>query len=402
MRGLNRGTVVTLAGLGINLVFGMLYVWGVISAALIDKLGWTATQTQIPFMLACASFAFIMGPGGRLQDKYGPRPMVMLSALVAGAGFALSGVLLTVWGVTVFFGLLVGIGMGVGYSAPTPAAVKWFGPEKRGLISGIVVSGVGLGPIYIAPLTAMLITRFGLASTFYILGATYFVFVFGLAQFISNPPTGFTPPSRGTFKRSVTAKQEYSLRDALKTPQYYILWLMFAFGTFAGLLIIGQLSKIGLEQAGITSPFVLVAIYSFFNFLGRIGWGIISDKLGRRSSLFLVFALQFLVYLAFPYFVTPLPLIFGMSVVGFTFGGMLTLFPAITGDFYGMKNFGLLYGVLITAWGFGGVIGPLVGGLVRDLSGTYILSYLVSAAVSLVGAVLTWFITEPKIPSESN
>ena len=173
----NRGSIVTMAGLGVNLALGVLYAWSVISAALIDKLGWSVTQTQIPYMMACACFAFSMVPGGRLQDKYGPRPVIMAAAVLAGVGFYLAGATLTVVGLTVFFGLVFGIGMGLGYSAPTPAAVKWYGPEKRGLISGIVVSGFGLAPIYIAPITTNLINRFGIQTTFYVLGGLFFLVI---------------------------------------------------------------------------------------------------------------------------------------------------------------------------------------------------------------------------------
>ena len=226
--------------------------------------------------------------------------------------FYLAGATLTVVGLTVFFGLVFGIGMGLGYSAPTPAAVKWYGPEKRGLISGIVVSGFGLAPIYIAPITTNLINRFGIQTTFYILGGLFFVVIMSLAQLISNPPAGYKPVSSGNVtKKAPVARKEFSLSEVLSTSQFYLLWTMFCFGTFAGLLIIGQLAKIGKEQGGITSAFVLVAIYAFFNFFGRISWGVISDRIGRQQSLFTVFLLQVVVYLAFPYLTAPAALIAG-------------------------------------------------------------------------------------------
>jgi OFA family oxalate/formate antiporter-like MFS transporter len=396
MKQINRGTIVTLAGLGVNLTLGVLYAWGVISAALIDKLGWSATQTQIPYMMACACFAFSMVPGGRLQDKFGPRPIIMAAAVLAGVGFYLAGATLTVVGLTLFFGLVFGIGMGMGYAAPTPAAVKWFGPEKRGLISGIVVSGFGLAPIYIAPLTSSLIQSYGIQTTFYILGGLFFVVIMSLAQFISNPPAGYVAPSSGKVDvKKSTAGRNYEAREMLGTSQFYLLWTMFCFGTFAGLLIIGQLAKIGLEQAGMTTAFTLTAIYAFFNFAGRIAWGVISDRLGRQQSLFVAFLLQVITYIAFPYLATPVALVAGIAIVGFTFGGMLTLFPSMTADYYGMKNFGLNYGFVITAWGIGGVLGPLVGGMVRDATGTYVISYGVSAVLSLLGVVLSLAIKAP-------
>ena len=170
---------------------------------------------------------------------------------------------------------------------------------------------------------------------------------------------------------------------------------MFACGTFAGLLIIGQLSKIGLEQSGITNGFILVAIYAVFNAAGRVTWGIISDRIGRTKSLFFMFALQISAYILLPFATTPALLMLGVATVGFTFGGMLTVFPAITGDYFGMKNFGVNYGFVITAWGIGGVFGPLVGGLIRDFTGGYTYSYIISGVLSLVGFYLALKVVAP-------
>jgi len=397
------GWIVTFAGLGVNLMLGVLYAWGVISAALIDQLEWSATMTQIPYMVACAVFALSMVPGGRLQDRLGPRPIIMGAAVLAGVGFLMSGLYLTIIGLTLFFGVVFGMGMGLGYAAPTPAAVKWFSPQKRGLISGIVVSGFGLAPLYIAPVTNHLLTNYGLQRTFFILGGTFFTLIMALAQFIKNPPAGYVPagvdPEAAAKKQLLTQqapeKVDYEWNEVLKTKQFYQLWTMFCFGTFAGLLIIGQLSKIGLEQAGMANAYMLVGIYAIFNCAGRVGCGVISDKFGRMRTLFAMFVLQVAVYVFFPSFNSPMLLIAGVSVVGFTFGGMLTLFPATTVDYFGVKNFGINYGMVITAWGIGGVFGPLLGGTVRDLTGTYALSYIVSGVLSAAGAVMTLFTKAP-------
>ena len=402
-KGIDRGWIVTMAGLGVNLMLGVLYAWGVISAALIDQLGWSATVTQIPYMFACAVFALSMVPGGRLQDRLGPKPIIMTAAALAGVGFLMSGLFLTPLGLTLFFGIVFGMGMGMGYAAPTPAAVKWFSPKKRGLISGIVVSGFGLAPLYIAPITNHLLSTVGLRQTFFVLGGSFFVLIMALAQLISNPPAGYVPAGVEKLsaekeeqqKSEPKQKVDYEWNEVLKTPQFYKLWTMFAFGTFAGLLIIGQLSKIGIEQAGMTNAYMLVGIYAIFNCTGRIGCGVLSDRFGRMRTLFAMFLLQVAIYTFFPSFNTPAMLILGVSVVGFTFGGMLTLFPATTVDYFGVKNFGINYGMVITAWGIGGVFGPLLGGIVRDVTGTYGLSYVVSGVLSAAGAILTIFTKAP-------
>jgi MFS transporter, OFA family, oxalate/formate antiporter len=391
----NKGWLVTAAGLGVNLTLGILYAWSIISRSLRAE-GWTATQTQIPYMMACAMFALSMVPGGRFQDKFGPKPVIMTSAVLAGIGFALSGSFLSVWGLTVFYGIIFGLGMGMGYAAPTPAAVKWFNSKQRGLISGLVVSGFGLAPVYMAPLTEALINNFGLKSTFFIFSIGFFSVLMVLAQFIKNPPQGYVAPGEDGTGAKKTSARNYEWKEVLKTKQFYLLWVMFCFGTFAGLLLIGQLANIGIEQAGFQSSFTLIAIYAICNAGGRIGCGVISDKLGRTKTLLLMFVLQIAVYLAFAKLVTPVTLMMGTAVVGFTFGGMLTLFPAATVDYFGIKNFGVNYGMVITAWGIGGVFGPLVGGIVRDSTGTYALSYIISAILSLLGAGLCLITKAPK------
>ncbi len=394
---LKKAWLVVYSGLGVNLTLGVLYSWSIISAALIDNYGWSATQTQIPYMLASAVFALTMVPGGKLQDRLGPKPVLLISSVLAGLGFILSGLNLTVAGLTLFFGVVFGLAMGFGYASPTPAAVKWFHPEHRGLISGIVVSGFGLAPVYIAPLTSSLIGVMGLPATLITLGIIFFLVVFSLSFTISNPPPGFQRielKRRPARAHQITAK-DYKVREMVKTVQFYLLWTMFFFGTFAGLLIIGQMSKIGLEQASISNGFLLVVVYAIFNFIGRVTWGTVSDYLGRTITLLTMFLIQAIVYFSFAALTNPVALLIGKSLVGFTFGGMLAIFPVITADFYGMKNLGVNYGVMITAWGVGGILGPLLGGIARDITGGYEISYLVSAVLSVAGAAISLLVRHP-------
>jgi OFA family oxalate/formate antiporter-like MFS transporter len=397
----NKGLIVILAGLGINLMLGTLYAWGVISKALITEYGWTATQTQIPYMVACAIFAFSMIPGGKLQDRLGPRPIIMTSAILAGIGFLVSGYFLTLSALVIGFGLIFGTAMGTGYAAPTPAAIKWFHASKRGIVSGVVVSGFGLAPVYVAPLTTFLLDNFGIGTTFYALGIGFFAGIMVLAQFVKNPPEGYVPtppantPSQDTTGNKPVAAKEYSWQEMFKTKQFFMIWGMFCFGTFAGLLVIGQLSNIGLEQAGIQSAFTLTIIYAVFNAFGRVSWGVIMDRIGGRKSLITIFVIQVVVFFLKPFISTPLFLMISTAWIGFTFGGMLTVFPAMTGNFYGMKNFGMNYGMVITAWGIGGVLGPLLGGIVRDATGGYTISYIASALISVLGALIAMKITAP-------
>jgi MFS transporter, OFA family, oxalate/formate antiporter len=408
----NPGWVVAFAGLGINLALGVLYAWGVIASELRTGLGWSATWTQIPYMVACAVFALSMVPGGRMQDRVGPRPVVIVAAVLAGLGFLMSGIvlrfpfpLMEFVGLVIFFGFVFGAGMGLGYSAPTPAAKKWFPKKQKGLITGIVVSGFGLAPVYIAPLTSWLIADFGLSTTFMILGVGFFIIILGLSIFMRNPTDQHLVWLRETYPEKANTnageQREFDWKEALATKTFRRLWIMFCFGTFAGLLIIGQMRDIGTEQAHIASPFLLPIFYAIFNCTGRLACGFFSDWLGRLRSLFLLFTIQVATFIGFMFIQSSVPMIIGVSFVGFTFGGMLSLFPAATSDYFGMKNFGVNYGMMLTAWGVGGVFGPLLGGLVRDLTGTYLISYLVSAGLSLAGVILSFTVKAPDLVLDS-
>ncbi len=401
----NRGWIVALAGMGINLALGVLYSWGAFQGVLVaEPYNWTATQSQIPYMIACFIFATSMVPGGRLQDQIGPRKVIIAAGIAALVGLVLSGYLITPVGLSISFGIIFGLAMGFGYAAPTPAAVKWFGPHKRGLISGIVVSGFGLAGIYVAPLSRFLLAQYGLAQTFIILGIAYGIVIVVLAQLISNPPPGYIPeppPESIAHKFQAKAKGvlvDWDYKQMVKTPQFFGLWAMFCIGTFAGLLIIGQLRSIGLEQALLSDDlaFWLISVYALFNWAGRIGCGIIGDKIGAKNTLIMMFVLQVVVFALFGTFSTAVPLFIGTSLVAFAFGGMLTIFPAITANYFGVKNLGVNYGLVFTAWGGGGVFGPLVGGIVRDMTGTYGLSYTISAVLSVVGIILAVTMKAPK------
>ncbi|MCW3491385.1 L-lactate MFS transporter [Dethiobacter alkaliphilus] len=402
--GSKKGWIVTFAGLGVNLALGVLYSWGAFANEL-RALGWTATQSQIPYMVACALFALLMVPGGRLQDRMGPKKIILASAILTGIGFVLSGLFLSVVGLSIFFGVVFGSAMGFGYAAATPAALKWFGPHKRGLIAGIVVSGFGLAGIYVAPLTQVLLARFGIEMTMIVLGLGFCAAIFTFAQFISNPPEDYVPaPPVDKFKAIKVIKKnkssglDFDWKQVVRTPQFYGLWIMFCFGTFAGLMIIGQLRDIGLEQAALSdgAAFALISVYAVFNCLGRVGCGVISDKLDRRMTLVIIFLIQVVCFAFFAQFQTALTLFTGTAFVAFAFGGMLSLFPALTADYFGLKNLGVNYGLVFTAWGAGGVFGPLIGGIVRDMTGTYGIAFAISAGLSVLGVLLAVLTKAPE------
>jgi OFA family oxalate/formate antiporter-like MFS transporter len=393
----NKGWWVTFSGMGLNLALGVLYAWSVFSKQLteaVDKggFGWTKTEASIPYTVAIACFALMMVPAGRLQDKIGPRMVASMGAVFTAAGLVFTSFAsaANILPAVVGFGLLAGTGFGLGYSAATPAAVKWFPSEKKGLITGIVVSGFGLAPVYIAPFSKYLIHDFGVSDAFRVLGAVFAVFAVVIAQFITNPPAQKTV-SLQKVNGAVNYRVDFSWREMVQTRTFYLLWFEYACAATAGLMIIGHLAKIVSVQSGnaIQTGFLFVVLLAVFNATGRVAAGIISDRIGRIKTLMIVFLGQAVIMFFFSKFSTVEAFIVGSAVVGFSYGACLALFPSATADFWGTKNLGLNYGIMFTAWGVGGVFGPIMAGRIADLTGSYNIGYFISSALMIVAALLT-------------
>jgi len=395
-----KGWLVTAAGLGLNLALGILYAWSMFSKQLTEPVasggfGWSRTAATLPYTIAIACFALIMVPAGRLQDKLGPRVIATAGAVLCGLGLVVSslGAADRSWPLIVGFGVLAGTGIGLGYAAATPAAVKWFGPEKKGLITGIVVAGFGLAPVYIAPLSKSLLASMGIAGAFRTLGIV-FLFVAGIsAQFLVNPKPGQVSVSaapRKTKKRAAPPLADATWREMIRTPRFWSLYLQFACGATAGLMVIGHIAKIVSSQSGgaIKAGFVFVALMAVFNAGGRVVAGLASDIIGRAGAMISVFLLQATIMFFFDQFSTTAGFLFGAALVGFNYGSCLSLFPATAADNWGTKNLGLNYGILFTAWGVGGVFGPNLAGMIADASGTYTTAYRVAGGMLVFAAML--------------
>ena len=295
--------------------------------------------------------------------------------------------------------------MGLGYSAPTPAAVKWFQPHKKGQIAGLVVGGFGLAAVYIAPLTNYLIKNFGISKAFFIEGVLFFVIILVLSQVLAFPPKNYVPyggPPPATKKGATnsTSGRDYTPGEMLKTPQFYKLWLMFCFGASAGLLIIGHLATISQIQGAIQWGFILVAILAIANASGRVGAGWLSDKLGRTNTMLMVFVIQAVNMLLFSTYTTGATLLIGSVITGLAYGSLLSLFPSITYDYFGMKNAATNYGLVFSSWGAAALIGPIIAGIAADLTGGYQASYIISAVLLLIAAAIT-FVTKSPIANRS-
>jgi OFA family oxalate/formate antiporter-like MFS transporter len=397
-----RGWTVVLTAVSINLILGVLYAWSVMGKALVLQWHWKATQASLPFTISAASFALMMIFAGRWQDKIGPRYVAMLGGIILGLGLIASSFASTPEMMLVTFGLVGGLGIGLGYSATTPPSIKWFPPAQKGRITGIVVSGVGLAAVWIAPLTQYLLKVTSIQNTFLILGVGTIIFVSILSQFLANPPAGYTPAptaaARTTPPKSPVGRPNLDWHEMLRTGQFYQLWLMLVLAASAGLMIISQVALIAKDQAHIDKlGYAPVAILAIFNTLGRVVSGFLSDRIGRTNTMILAFILQAVNMFVFIYYTTPALLIFGAAFTGLCYGTIFTLFPTTTADFYGVKNLGVNYGLMFTGFGVAGTIGPMLGGKIRDAFGNYHNAFTISAVMLLAGAVLAFFLKAPKL-----
>ena len=418
-----KAWVVTFAGMTINLCLGILYAWSVWAKALIDvknagqpmsgiNEGWTYltnAEAATPFSLCVIIFALFMIPGGRIQDKFGPKVGATVGGLCLAAGCILAGLMRSYSGLILGFGILGGIGMGIGYAAPTPAALKWFGPHRRGLIAGLVVGGYGGAALYIAPLAQKLIDSYGVSGSFIGLGVFFAVVVVIAGQLLAWPPAGYVPPAAAAQTAAgaaATAKKQtahnWSAGEMTKTWQFYALVILFIGSTQSGLMIIANAAGI-LAKAAKGVPFlvanawILVSFGGAINALGRVGTGMYSDKIGRANAYTLNCIISAVCLLAMPSIIASQNVVLLFLAVGIAYwqyGGGLALLPAFTADFFGAKNLGFNYGLVFLGWGLGFFMARLAG-TIKDMTGSLDYAFYLSAAVLIVAVALVRITKRP-------
>jgi MFS family permease len=391
----NPGWRVVAAGTGINLALGILYAWSIFKSAIEKDFGWDPARLNDPYAVCCLVFSFVMILGGRCQDRFGPKWTAVLGGVLVAAGLGISSQSsdYLVW--VLGFGVLAGIGIGFGYSAATPPALKWFPASMTGKIAGVVVAGFGLAPLYIAPLTDLLLKKggVGFATLFYSL--FFLISVCGLAMLLKNPEE----------KAVVAGKNSPSLQVSVQPlglfvrKDFYLLWMIYFIASGAGLMVISSINGMAKKSMG-EMAFLAVVVLALGNAFGRVVAGFVSDKIGRKATLLGVTILQAIcMLLAVPVTETlsfPILLVLLATAIGFHYGANLCLFPAFAKDLYGLKNFGVNYGILFTAWGAGGFVLSRLQQMLKASSGNFRSSFLVAAAFLVVGALLTLLLDKPK------
>ncbi len=402
----NRGWQVTLAGTGINLALGVLYTWSIFKREISESIqqggvgafNWDLASVNDPYAVACLTFALTMVVAGKCQDRFGPRVTAILGGLLTGAGFVVISQTTGYWAWVVGFGMLAGAGIGFGYSAATPPALRWFPSAKTGLIAGIVVSGFGLAPVYIAPLAEYLMGLFGLQTTMLILGLGFTTVVCSLATLVCNPPAGYTVAE--PVATNAKPAKDFTASQLLKESRFYILWTIYFIGAGAGLMVIGSVAGLAKQSMG-SMAFMAVSIMAVGNAAGRIVAGILSDRIGRTNTLFAMLLFQaLLMFAAIPVLgsnnASAIALTMLATFIGFNYGTNLSLFPSFTKDLWGAKNFGTNYGLLFTAWGAGAFVLVRVAEVLKASSGSFTSSFAVAGGLLIVSALLTFMLREKK------
>ena len=418
--------ITTFAGTAINLCLGILYAWSIWKSSLVNvdkagqvieegmNAGWTYltnAQAATPFSLCIIIFALLMIPGGRIQDKFGPKVGATVGGLFLAAGCIVAGLMKSYAGLVFGFGILGGIGMGIGYASPTPAALKWFGPHKRGLVAGLVVGGYGGAALYIGPLAQYLIDHYGITGSFVALGILFAVVVIIAGQLLLTPPEGYVPPGpkiAATAKQIAAAtKHNWNASEMVKTWQFFALVFMFMLTTQSGLLIIANAKGL-MVNAGKNIPFlaanawILVSFGGFVNAAGRVGTGSYSDKIGRVNAYTINCTISAICLFSLPFVIAMQNVLLLFLVVGIAYwqyGGGLALLPSFTADFYGPKNLGFNYGLVFLGWGAGFFMARL-GGTIEDMTGSLNTAFYISGALLIAGVILARITTRPKYAGE--
>jgi OFA family oxalate/formate antiporter-like MFS transporter len=425
---MNRWLVVIGAVL-IQLSLGAIYAWSVFTPKLCDPAGkycFSASQANWIFSVGLLVFATTIIFAGRVMTKTGPRKLAVASAIILGAGYMLGGFLgSTFLSQLILIGIVGGFGIGLGYVVPIAVGVKWF-PDKKGMVTGLAVAGFGFGAtIWVKSADTWFnllntLNFFGLGgvqSTFLLYGFLFFLLVFvGSFVMIDPPagwlPAGWKPPEPTTTGVSAMGMTNYEPGEMIKTPQFYLLWFTFHFSAIAGLMVIGNIKLFGmdaLKAAGVSLADAsaitgtALAFLAIFNGLGRIFWGVVSDKIGRKISIIIMCALQSAVMFVFYKMGSAeMTLIAGACIIGFNFGGNFALFPAATADYFGNKNVGLNYGYIFVSYGLAGVVGPQIAAYFKDAAKgnpdpvVWVTPFMIAAVSCLAGAVLTSLAKPPK------
>ncbi len=399
MRVANRWGI-ALAGIFMQVALGAVYAWSVFVKPLIKQFGWTNPQVTLTFTISILVLGFAAFFGGLWLNKKGPRIVALTGGFLYGLGIFLASFSANkLWWLYMSYGVIGGMGLGFGYIVPIAVLVKWF-PDRRGLITGIAVGGFGAGALVTAPVARHLIDSVGVLPTFMYLGIAYLVVTLAAGSFMQNPPDGWKPDgwSPSASQVSNRAAKDYKLGEAVMTWQYWALWLLLFLNVTAGISLISQESPIFQEFAKVTALVAagMVGIVSIGNACGRVFWAWVSDGITRKATFFVMFLVQVGLFWLLPTLSNATYLTVISFIILMCYGGGFGTMPAFAADYFGAKNVGPIYGLMLTAWGLASAFGPPIVAHLHQASGSYVGALHIIAGVMAVSALLPLFVRPPK------
>src|SRR6266581_7473798 len=391
--------IIAIAAFCMQLVLGAVYAWSVFLKPLaslyyhIPAKQLTSAQlqpTNLTFSIALLALGITAGFGGYFNNRFGPRVVATAGGILYGLGVILAGLTASTHNLLLLYltyGVIGGIGIGLGYIVALAMLIKWF-PDRRGFITGLAVAGFGGGAAITGPVAAnLLLPTFGLSSTFIILGICYLLIVVVAAQFYHRAPEGYAPAGWAppVTERNVRSVRDYTLREALSSPRWYVLWLILALNVTAGAALISVAAPLAVNFTHVTLAVAsaLVITISIFNGAGRLFWGWLSDAIGRPYSFLSMFVIQIFAFALTPFIGNFALLFIPASIIGLCYGGGFGTMPAFAADFFGPKNAGTIYGVMLTAWSAGAIVGPILIASVDFRTALYIIAVIMAVSTIL-------------------
>ncbi len=395
----NNRWVIAIAGVFFQIALGAVYAWSVFRVPLSKQFGWSISEITLTFTISIFVLGIAAFFGGLWLNRKGPRIVALTGGVLYGLGVFLASFSHNLWWLYLSYGFTGGIGLGLGYIVPVAVLVKWF-PDRRGLITGIAVGGFGAGALITAPVATRLIQSVGVLSTFAYLGIGYLIVTVIAGSFMQNPPDGWKPEGWSPTARETSerAGHDFNLGEALKKWQWWALWLLLFLNTCAGISVISQEAPIFQELTKVSAVVAggMVGVASLGNAVGRVFWAWVSDLITRRATFFVMFLLQVLLFWFFPNIASASLMTTVTFVVLMCYGGGFGTMPAFTADYFGPKNVGPIYGLMLTAWGFASAFGPLFIAHMRETTGSYSGALRVIAGVMAVSTLLPVIVRPPR------
>ncbi len=380
--------VILIASTLINICIGLSYIWSVFSGPIMELFGWTAAATAMIYTVCNSVGPIPMIIGGKLLNKYGPRKVVLIFCIVYSGGYCLSGFANSIVWLCLTYGVCVGVGMAIIYICTISNTIRFF-PDKKGLVSGILTAGTGVSTVIAAPIVQSLIDSTGVLGTFKVIGIVCFVVIFICAFFLKKAPDSNDNVNTGI--TGFKGKKNYSSFEMLKTPLFYLLLAIFMFGAIGGLMVISQASNMAQEMVRVTAQTAAlgVSLVALGNTLGRLLWGTVSDKIGRYNTLPIIFGLMAIFLLVLSKAGNWMIFVITLTAVGLCFGGLLSIFPAMTSDIFGEKHSGSNYGLMFCGYALGSFFGPRIAVSFKSFGDTpYAVGLMISTIICVIGMLL--------------